>query len=272
MVAFRSRLGGVLLAVGALCCGCHAIFPYDVRRIDAALGDGAQTDSATDVVAGEGWGGDGEPVPGPTFNASTSKGNSDYVDTLTFDHTVGAGANGLLLVGVVIRSDSERVTSATFSGAALTLLGTDIATDVRTEVYYLKAPSPGTHPVVVNISATRMMAAGAMSFSGVDQTAPFGPVATDNGDAAPPSVQVSSAAGELIVDFVGHRDPDDPKVLTAGPGQTEQLRSESTNTTEHDNVRLAGSTKAGAPSTTMSWSLTPVGRWALVAVSLRPAS
>jgi len=243
----------------------HARIPAAPARIVlcAALLTSALGALATPLEVGA----QGSP---PAFDNASSASNSSTSSTLTFSHTVGTGSDRLLLVGVVIRSSSTSVTSITYNSLALTYLSSVLSNDVRTELWYRKNPPSGAHNVVVTIGASRMMAAGAMSFTGVHQTTTFGTAMTNANSNTAPTVNVSSATDELVVDVVGQRDPDAPNTLTAHASQAERFKKASTSGS-NANVRLGGSTETGAATTTMSWTLSPGDDWGIIAVPLKPA-
>ena len=70
----------------------------------------------------------------------------------------------------------------------------------RIEIRSLTAPSPGTANVVVSLSGSVDVVGGAISFSGVNQTTPFGTFVSAQGTSASPSVTASSAAGQAVLD------------------------------------------------------------------------
>ncbi|MGH9260916.1 MAG: hypothetical protein ACRD08_13630, partial [Acidimicrobiales bacterium] len=136
------------------------------------------------------------------------------------------------------------------------------------ELWYLVNPPVGTANVTLTASASRNLSGGAMTFTGVHQTTPVGTPDSVGGQSNSTSVTVSSATGEMVVDVVAQRDPSTMGTLTVGPGQTERYRRDHTNT----NMRIAGSTEAGAASVTMSWTFTLDPRHAQVAVPLRSSA
>ncbi|HKZ55395.1 MAG TPA: DUF2341 domain-containing protein, partial [Anaerolineales bacterium] len=207
----------------------------------------------------------------PVFDNASSQSNSSTGNTLTWSHTTGSGSDRLLLVGVTLRSSSTTVSSITYNSLALAQIpsATVLSNDVRTELWYRVNPPSGAYNVVVTIGATRMMAAGAMTFSGVHQTTTFGTVATNAASSTAPSVNVSSATDELVVDVVGQRDPGS-NTLTVHASQLERFQKASTSGSSA-NVRLGGSTETGAATTTMSWTLSPGDDWGIIAVPLKPA-
>ncbi len=112
-------------------------------------------------------------------NASTGTGN---VLSFSFSHTVGTGNQRLLVVAVTIRNGLNLANGVSYGGTALTSLRSVRNSDntVRVELWYLKNPPSGTANVTVNLLGLTNQAAGAVSFSGVDQTTPFGAVAADS--------------------------------------------------------------------------------------------
>ena len=217
----------------------------------------------------------------PVFSAA-SEGNtgSTAVGSLTVSHTVGAaGTNRILVVGVNIFSDSAplpTVSTMTYAGQSMTLLAAQedgvAPSKIRTEMWYIKAPATGTNNIAITFSASVRAVAGGMSYTNVHQTTPFGTPATAGGLSDAPSVTVSSAAGELVVDTVGRRqNPAGTQTLTAGGGQTERYNDKS-GTNDDNNVLGAGSEEAGAASVTMSWTANSPWKWAIVAAPLKPTS
>ncbi|MBK8564660.1 MAG: cadherin-like domain-containing protein [Saprospiraceae bacterium] len=191
-----------------------------------------------------------------TFNNSSSA-------TISYNNT--SGANKILMVGVAAQQPNASVTSITFNGSALTKLGNiSNPSQSRIEIWYLKSPPVGTFNVLVNNSNSDNGVIGVMAFSGVNQTTPFGTLATAQGSGTSASVAASSASGELVygVACFNNWDAD----LTPGSGQTEYWDQ-----TVNSSATGAGGTKAGAASVTMSWTSTSAS-YTIGAVSLKPAA
>jgi len=210
-------------------------------------------------------------APGQVQFVNASSGQSGTTTTsFAFPHTVSAGTDRVLIVGGAIRAGAPvNFTNMTYNGIALTrILGVTGADDVRAELWYLINPPVGTFDVRLTASASRNLAGGAMTFTGVHQTTPIGTPDSAGGQSNSTSVTVTSAPGEMVVDVVAQRDPGTMGTLTAGPlPQAEQYRRDHTNT----NMRIAGSTEVGAASVTMSWTFTLDPRHAQVAVPLKPS-
>jgi len=203
---------------------------------------------------------------------STSSGKTPPRTSLTVSHPT-AGSNRLMLVGISINNFAgETVSSVTYNGVALTQVGSRAnATDARVEIWRLIAPPTGTHDVVITFSSELSSAsrAGVMTFTGVNQTTPLGTFASAIGSASPATVNVTSAANELVFDTVGTESQSSPFSLTVGAGQTQRWSSVSMG---YDRFLAGGSTEPGAASVTMSWAIVPTTSipWAIAAVPIKP--
>jgi hypothetical protein len=182
---------------------------------------------------------------------------------LTWAHTVGAaGANRILIVGIGFDPRGATVTGVTYGGQPLTLIGGVSATSSRVELWRIVAPLTGTNNVVVTGTGAKEKIAGATSWTGVHQTTPLGTAAFATGTSITPTVNVTSATGDVVVDTVMAVDT---ASLTVGAGQTQRW-----------NVALGdymggGSSEPGAATTTMSWTLSGSFTWSIGAVPLKQA-
>ena len=230
---------------------------------DGDAGDNnSWTVTTTDASGGGGGGGTCTiAIDGAASSGSTSGGSS-----ITISHTT-SGSNRLMLVGVSIRpNDDETVTSVTYNGDSLSLVGTRThADDARVEIWQLTETDgldTGTHDVVVTFSAAldQEATAGVMTFTGVDQTTPLGTFASAQGTGG---VTVSSAVDELVFGVVS----------------AEEVSSLSTDApaTERWNINLgnhfgAGATDDGAATVDFDWTMGVSEQWAAGGVSIKPAS
>jgi len=151
---------------------------------------------------------------------------------------------------------------------AMTLIGSSgtTANEAFVEVYRLIAPATGAN----NVTATRSgpgdgrMVMICRSFTGVHQTTPEGTVATAYLSAANPTVAVSSAVDELVVDFTTMR----AGTPVVGAGQTQRANQVDANAINTS----ASSDEAGATSVTMSWTGGSGFDSCIVGVPIKPAS
>ena len=183
---------------------------------------------------------------------------------ITVSHTTGTGANRLMLVG--ISQKNRTVTGVTYGATPLTLVGeNNINGNARIALYQLVNPPSGTANVVVNFSTNPDKGAviNVTTYTGVDQTNPFGTFVTDQAKSINASVNVVSAAGEILYDVISVNGV----YMTAGAGQTQRWNIHS-----GGEIYAAGSTKPGAVSTSMSWVLDLSRDWSLGAVPIKPAA
>jgi hypothetical protein len=194
---------------------------------------------------------------------ATSSGR--FSGDISKSHTTGTGQNRLMLVGISVSNwpDTPSVSSATYAGQALTLVGSAFIDGEGVLIYSLVNPPSGTANVVIDYSSNPNYGSvvGVMSFTGVDQTTPLGPFAGATGSGTSASVNVSSAPDELVFDTVMNAYD---KAIYVGGNQTQRWNNQGEPT-------AGGSTEAGASSVTMSWSWTWSNPWAIGAVSIKPA-
>ncbi len=199
-------------------------------------------------------------------SGSTTSGGSSI--TIPLDVS---GTNRLMLVGVSLNPNwDEWVDSVTWKGTEdLTLDGRVIVNDndARVEIWKLVAPTTGSGNVVVTFSAPLQLeaVAGAMTFTGVDQSTPLGNFASVIGnDSTPATVDVDSAADELVFGVVAC----EYSTVTTDLSQDERWNISVSNTNG------AGSTETSAGATvTTSWAVdSPSGtHWAVGGVSIKPS-
>ncbi|MDQ3195170.1 MAG: hypothetical protein M3Q32_02020 [Pseudomonadota bacterium] len=216
-----------------------------------------------------------------TAFAAITIGNTSFGDSgggaLSFSHTVGAGSNRVLIVGISIDRTTmvNVISSVTYGGTTLTNIGNTAGSSntMRISLWRLVNPAVGTANVVVTPSINNIKyVAGAVSYFGVDQTTPLGSFAAATGGSGTPTVNVSSAANDLVVDVVAVGDALLGNSIAPGAGQTQRYNI-NTATILGGGMIGAGSTEPGAATVTMSWTQNGSlnGRWAIGAVALKPA-
>lgn len=207
-------------------------------------------------------------VTGPPVNISGATVNvsATNVSTRTWPHTVGAGKNRILIVGIALADTSDSVSSVTYAGTALTRI-TSIQAGNSVEMWSLLAPPVGTANLVATWTANRDMVGWSGSFTNVDQTNPIRNSAVANDNSTTPNITVASLAGDLVVDTLSANG--DAGSLTAGAGQTEIFQN--TTGTSGGDCRGASSHEPGAPSVTMSWLAGSAKNWGIAAVALQAA-
>jgi hypothetical protein len=143
-----------------------------------------------------------------TATATTASGT-----TLSWSHTVGAGANRCLVVDVAIATNGDYVGTVTYGGVALTKLTAAqsgaTGTDRRYERWMLLSPAVGTATVAVTLylvssgNATGVVAtsiaAESTSLVSVDQTTPVGTAVAVNGTGTTTGTLAPSIGGYDLV-------------------------------------------------------------------------
>lgn len=199
---------------------------------------------------------------------SVSTTSSNGSGPFTWSHTC-AGSDRLLLLFVAHYHSSNTISSASYNGVSMTAVTNGAAVTGSgylcfITTFYLVAPATGSNTVSVTPSAGLYdFGACAISLSDVHQTVPLGTAANATGYDTTPTVTVSSATGELVVDGLVIMNSG---TLTVGAGQTQRWNTPTANAF----IRYAGSTESGAASTTMSWSNTSSQFWATVAIPVKP--
>ncbi|MGE5832656.1 MAG: DUF2341 domain-containing protein, partial [Methanomicrobiales archaeon] len=222
--------------------------------------------------------------------ASGASGNS--TSTLSISHTT-SGSNRLMLVGVSLQdSDTSwndytnkvNVSSISYNGKSLSRVGYALnADDARVEIWRLIAPDTGTYNVIITLNQSLhnngYIVGGVMTFTGVDQTTPLGTFASQalNESVIPVNVTVSSAANELVFGAIANEYGSISSDTTGGQiGRWSRhvgigMDAGDGNGLEYTNG--AGSTKPGAASVKMNWTLGNwYNHWAAAGVSIKPCS
>lgn len=212
-------------------------------------------------------------VARPVAFAAASNGDSlGDATSFSFSHTIGAGVYRALIVGVSLLSGSgQSATSVTYGGTPLTFIGVaDRTGQVRAELWGMVNPPVGAATVQVQLSATTRASAGAISFTGVSQIAPWGLVFSNTGKSTSRSTVVSGVPAKgMAVDVVGVARDD--FASTVGSGQVQRWSGMTTIGNGFQDFG-AGSTEysASGGNVTMSWTFSKNMDSALAAIALSP--
>lgn len=200
--------------------------------------------------------------------------------TFSWSHTIADGTSRVLIVGVSSFTNPASVypavSSVTYNGVPLTRLNDPVLQPARStdlsngvEMFILKEPLPaaGTYTIDVTLNAgVQYAVGGSASFNGVNQTTPNRTFQSASGTSTTPTVTVTSATNEMVIDTVSTHF--NGGTLVVGAGQTQRWNG----VTCFNGVNSvgAGSTEPGASTTTMSWTQDNSVPWAIGAVSLIP--
>lgn len=209
---------------------------------------------------------------GITFDAASNSTYQTAQSTYSWSHTC-TGSNRYLTVGISMLSvGGSSVTGITYSGIALSLIKAQAsgAGAIRSELWGLVAPATGSNTIAVTLSASLDSAAGAVSYTGVEQTTPYeaaNSATATNVGAADATVNVTTIANN---DWTFDNVATDDTAITVGAGQTS--RNNVTGTLGSGAMSSEGP-KTPAGSVTMSWTnVDALKTWAIVAAGLRPVA
>lgn len=186
-------------------------------------------------------------------------------NSITLAHTIGAGSDMMLVVGVCETSGtSDVLTGVTYNGVAMTRFTNGFsAKNARVWMYYLANPAVGTHNIVASFSGTLVPSVGGISYSGVSATPDGGANNTSGPGASSVTVNLTTTADNCWIVGLAHADG-------ASPSYTSGVTARGT--LSGDNNRLADSNAAKTPpgSYSMIFSATN-SSFEAVLVSIAPA-
>ena len=208
---------------------------------------------------------------GPTL-ASSAK--SDF---LAWSHTVDALGNRLLVVGVASTGGNNNVDSVTFGGLPLTRLGRQNGPSNKqlAELWYRIAPPVGTATVEVELSQAKGVVAGATTYVGVHQQAPFGILRGASAKSDVACVWLANEPAPLVTTVQTVKG--DSGGTLPGNGQLLRWLGVSNKTGDLNDkygskeVIGKGATYKSAPMGSVCSPLNSTAEWAALAVPLKPA-
>lgn len=215
------------------------------------------------------------------FDATSNSGAQTISDGFSWTHTV-TGTNPLLVVGVGGRDSIDSAdcdaTGVTFNAVALVKIRGEsraVATGGVgiTSLWYLTNPTTGsalTIEVTLGGGGTcTTVGAGAMSFTGINQSNALDADNGTTGSSAEASVVVTTVADNAWVVDVMYTSEAAISNIAAGDGQTERYEI------DLSSENLTGShegPKTPAGNVTMSWTWTGTEDWIISAASFKPAA
>jgi hypothetical protein len=200
---------------------------------------------------------------GPSANGATINGTNT---TLTWTH-VTSGSNTAMVVSCTLSatSDTGYALAATYNGVAMTArsaVHSGAGTAGFVQQFTLIAPASGSHSVSVvesGGSTVTDLICGSVTLNGVDQTTGFRNFNSATGSGTSPSVTITSASGNMVVDAIANG--------TAIPVSTQTVRWSwhQTNSTRAGNG--GESTAAGSASVVMGYTTTS-DSWAMTGIDV----
>lgn len=209
------------------------------------------------------------------FDAASSGTRTTTGATISASHTFGGSDRAAYVNVCYFSNPAQTASSLTVGGSAtgVTLVHEDsdgVAGDDRRRhvIYRVVAPASGAQTVLFTASGDMVHGAiEVVSLTGVHQTTPVGTAATAEGSSTAPSVAVTSASGELVLDASCGFFP----AGTVTPDASQTPRVENENWGGNEGIASITS-EAGAASVTMSHTLGSSAPWSIVGISFKPAS
>jgi hypothetical protein len=189
------------------------------------------------------------------------------VSSVSTSHAT-SGSDRIALAVIAWRHNtSTSVSAVTYNSVSFTEVPGSATNNSNFYVrfYYLVAPATGANTFQVTFGGATAFDIGCsiLTFTGVDQSVPLGTAANAANFGTTPSVAVSAATDDLVVDAVCR---EHVGTFTVGAGQTQRVNT----ICPGGFIKVASSTEPGSTSVTMSWSDTNSGNWAMAAVPLKP--
>lgn len=210
----------------------------------------------------------GKPVKAAVALDVNTTASTTSTQSFSFSHTVtSSGSNVALFVRLAwLHSSGRTLTSIKYNGVTLTSVASQNANTVcSVAIQQLVNPATGANNVVVaTAGAPTEEVVVASSYTGVDQTTPGGTAVTATDTSTAPSVTVTGASGDIVIDMaaVGIN-----LTATVGSGQTQDVNI---NLNSGDIIGF-GSREDGAASVVMDWSLSSSQNWAAAGVAVKAA-
>lgn len=194
-----------------------------------------------------------------TKNRTTGAGNP-----INIPYTAGQGTT-LIIVGIVIAGNVQRAGGApTFSGVTMTQVdSTRVATETNCEMWYLTNPNvaAGTVLSIPNTGTLTCHVITSSYIASPGKTSILDVSTGNTGAGANPSSSVTTTAnGCVVVDILGHGDPNIPT------GNNQILLYSTDDGAYSDNAQYALQAAAGLIS--MSWTV-PADDWCMVVGAFR---
>lgn len=182
----------------------------------------------------------------------------------SLSNSFDAGAANYLRIWVIAEGGVS-VTSISFGAQTPTLIASSGNLDIL-GCYELLSPNSGSQTITVNLSGTSGRCAFyAESRSGVHAATPSGTPGTGTGESTTASATASSAAGQLVSGIVHVGGAS----LTSDAGQTQREISLDWLSAGRS---FGAAEKAGAASTTLTWTMSAAEVWYVVAIPILPAA
>lgn len=206
------------------------------------------------------------------LDAVSAVSESFFADNTSTPITIGSGSDRVLEICIICDAGGTLATpTVDGSTTGVTRIATDNAAgpgSLQLDWYYLVNPTAGARTLAITCAGASFVSIFGRSWTGVDQTTPFGTPVTDGADnPGPATVGVPTSVGDIVADLVGEDSGGGSRTISVGAGQTADASSTGNST----NLGASRETATGA-TTTMSWTLSASSAWVIAAAIVNPSS
>lgn len=212
------------------------------------------------------------------FDNATLGSTFEDVTSNSFSHEV-SGSDRLLVVAVHHKQNDEPISGITYNGTALTFIAkrplageADDDGQPQVDMWYLVNPDTGTNTVAItwNSGAGAEGRAGAVSYTGVEQTDPFIDTVETASDTTTVSDTINvTAENALVVSAVVI---DDSVTLSPDTGQNERYEEVAIGGAGGQKMAFSDLLDSGTTGNeTMLWTADGEENWAIVVAAFKQA-
>ncbi len=264
--SYAGRFGWSILSVTSSNVACLKNEPFDLTAHQWMGGDYFDVDIRTTTGCGAGIGTE------PTIGGTTDNSDGVSGSTLVTSHTVPSGTDRFLAVEVSY-SGTATIDTVTYGSQSLTHVCTAAGDTRYAEIWFLVAPSVGTHDVTATWSSSvdgRII--GITNFTGVDQSSPIGAqyctfddaFTGDFGTYTNAKTTISSDIDQIV--FGGILAYNDTITFTPQAGETQLWQ---TNTFGGNSIGAGAYMDGASPTVSFGFDRDRDWPWALAVISIR---
>lgn len=194
----------------------------------------------------------------------------------------GDGLVVLVLASDATSPSAPTITGVTWNATSLTEFGNALTSGDdgngarhRFAVYYLATPTPGTQTVTASFGSSPLIAAmEVVVVNGHDTSTMMraSSFATAYGGATTMTIDITSAATDLVLDFARARNGGGGGVSAHGPGSNQTQLDEATSSVGSSWSFHSSYEVATGATTTMSWTTAPDSAWSTTGAAVREAA
>jgi hypothetical protein len=198
---------------------------------------------------------------------SSNSGNAN-----SFAHTHNVSGNNRFLIVSIQTENGTSVASLTYAGISLNFEVSHSYSNekLNVEIWSLINPPIGSADVIATLSGGKSdkTTIGVVSYTEVDQVVPIDDITARHDNSDSPSITIASKPGDLVQDAMASLSNGPPSTVSEGQIQRWSKEMGGPGSSSHYGV---GSTKPGAASVALKWSLQEINDWVIIGFNIRKA-